>query len=143
LLLYLIVVAWLLVIGFGRIVQVTAEPWHSVAVLGLKLLMFVIIPGAMVWLVGGYHLGEPSLLSIQPRALQPALWIAFAVLIMQSFLGRGLQDIRAAHLPIWVIAIATPLSFLWLMLEVGLVEEFFFRVLKASASSRHTPTSTA
>src|SRR5271163_3665545 len=51
LLLYLVVVAWLLVIGFGRIVRVTVEPWHSVAVLGAKLLMFVIIPGAMVWLV--------------------------------------------------------------------------------------------
>ncbi len=29
----------------------------------------------------------------------------------------------------WVLAVATPLSFAWLILEVGVVEEFFFRVL--------------
>jgi uncharacterized protein len=48
---------------------------------------------------------------------------------MQSVLGRGLHDIRAAHPPAWVLVVATPLSFVWLMLEVGVVEEFFFRVL--------------
>ncbi|HYA64529.1 MAG TPA: CPBP family intramembrane glutamic endopeptidase, partial [Candidatus Sulfotelmatobacter sp.] len=36
---------------------------------------------------------------------------------------------RSAHFPVWVIALAAPLSFAWLLIEVGVVEEFFFRVL--------------
>jgi membrane protease YdiL (CAAX protease family) len=51
------------------------------------------------------------------------------MLIFQSVFGRGLRDIRAAHLPPWVLAITIPLLFAWLMVEVGVVEEFFFRVL--------------
>jgi len=63
------------------------------------------------------------------RDLRPALWMSLAALLMQSFLGQGLHDIREAHLPVWVLAVATPLSFAWLIIEVGVVEEFFFRVL--------------
>jgi membrane protease YdiL (CAAX protease family) len=68
-------------------------------------------------------------ISLRWRELRPALWMSLAALLMQSFLGRGLHDIREAHLPLWVLAVATPLSFIWLMIEVGVVEEFFFRVL--------------
>ncbi len=46
-----------------------------------------------------------------------------------AFLGRGLHDIREAHVPVWVLAVAAPFSFVWLTIEVGVVEEFFFRVL--------------
>jgi membrane protease YdiL (CAAX protease family) len=55
--------------------------------------------------------------------------MSLAAILMQSFLGRGLRDIRGAHLPMWVLVVAAPLSFVWLAIEVGVVEEFFFRVL--------------
>ena len=55
--------------------------------------------------------------------------MSLAALLMQSFLGRGLHDIREAHLPVRVLAVAAPLSSGWLMIEAGVVEEFFFRVL--------------
>jgi membrane protease YdiL (CAAX protease family) len=129
LLMYLAVVAWLLVLGFDRLAHFSIEPWHSAAVLGVKLVEFVVIPSAIIMTVGHYKIAELMPISLRWRELHPALWMSVAALLMQSFLGRGLHDIREAHLPIWVLSVATPLSFAWLMIEVGVVEEFFFRVL--------------
>jgi membrane protease YdiL (CAAX protease family) len=44
-------------------------------------------------------------------------------------LGARLARHWGSTLPVWVLAVATPLSFAWLLIEVGVVEEFFFRVL--------------
>jgi len=127
LVMYLAVVTIVLVWGFPGVARITTEPLHSMAVLGLKLAIFV-VPGAM-FLASGYKIGELAPVSLRWPALRPALWMSLAVLLMQSFLGRGLHDIRSAHFPVWVIALAAPLSFAWLLIEVGVVEEFFFRVL--------------
>jgi membrane protease YdiL (CAAX protease family) len=129
LLIYLAVIAWLLVVGFSRIAHISTEPWHSVAVLGVKLVAFVVVPAAILIAVGRYKIAELIPISLSWRALRAALWMSLAVLLMQSFLGRGLHDIMEAHLPVWLLAVATPLCFAWLIVEVGVVEEFFFRVL--------------
>ncbi len=129
LVMYLVVIAWLLVFGFGRLAHVSTEPLHSVVVLGAKLLTSVGVPAAILLAFGPYRLAELAPVSLKWRDLRPALWMSLAALLMQSTLGRGLHDIREAHLPVWVIVVATPLSFAWLIIEVGVVEEFFFRVL--------------
>ncbi|MGB9408708.1 MAG: CPBP family intramembrane glutamic endopeptidase [Terracidiphilus sp.] len=129
LLVYLAVVAWLLVLGFDRIAHISVEPWRSVAVLGVKLMEFVVVPAVILMKVGDYKTAELIPFSLGWRALRPALWMSAAVLLMQSLLGHGLHDIREAQLPMWLLAAAAPLSFAWLMVEVGVVEEFFFRVL--------------
>ncbi|MGO9519689.1 MAG: lysostaphin resistance A-like protein, partial [Candidatus Korobacteraceae bacterium] len=129
LVMYLVVIAWMLVSGFGRIAHIRTEPLHSVVVLGVKLVTVVGIPAAIMLALGHYRIAEIMPISLRWRDLRPALWMSLAALLMQSFLGRGLHDIREAHLPVWVLAVATPLSFIWLMIEVGVVEEFFFRVL--------------
>jgi membrane protease YdiL (CAAX protease family) len=129
LLMYLAVLAWVLVSGFARVARITTEPLHSIVLLGVKLVMFVGLPAALMMGLGHYRIAELMPVSLRLRDLRPALWMSLAALLMQSFLGRGLHDIRQAHLPLWVLAVATPLSFVWLMIEVGVVEEFFFRVL--------------
>jgi uncharacterized protein len=129
LMMYLVLTAWMLVSGFSRLARVTAEPMHSFIVLSVKLLAFVAIPAAIMRALGHYSIAELVPISLRWRDLRPALWMSLAVLLMQSILGRGLHDIREAHLPVWVLAVAAPLSFTWLMIEVGVVEEFFFRVL--------------
>jgi hypothetical protein len=134
LMLYLAVIAWVLVYGFGYFVDIGAEPWHSILILAAKLLIFVLIPGSMIWLLGGYSFSDQTLIAVRGRALRPAFWMSLAALIMQLLLGEGLQTIRAAHLPLWVIFVASPLSFVWFTIEVGLAEEFFFRVLLAGAA---------
>jgi membrane protease YdiL (CAAX protease family) len=129
LLVYLVAIAWSLVSGFSRIAPIETEPLHSLALLGVKLLAFVVIPAAITSALGHYRIAELMPISLRWRDLRPALLMSLAALLMQSVLGRGLHDIREAHLPAWVLAVATPLSFVWLMIEVGVVEEFFFRVL--------------
>ena len=126
---YLVVIAWFLVLGFDRIVRISIEPERSVAVLLVKLVGFVVPPSAIIMAVGRYKIAELVPISLKWSNLRPALWMSFAALLMQSFLGQGLHNIWNAHLPLWVLAVATPLSFAWLIIEVGVVEEFFFRVL--------------
>jgi membrane protease YdiL (CAAX protease family) len=129
LLVYVVAIAWSLVSGFGRIARIETEPLHSIALLGAKQLAFVVIPAAITSALGHYRIAELVPISLRWRDLRPALLMSLAALLMQSVLGRGLHDIREAHLPAWVLAVATPLSFGWLMIEVGVVEEFFFRAL--------------
>jgi membrane protease YdiL (CAAX protease family) len=129
LVMYLGVIAWVLVSGFGRVARIGTEPLHSVVLLSVKLPAVVAFPAAIAMTLGHYRIAELMPISLRWHELRPALWMSLAALLMQSFLGRGLHDIREAHLPVWVLAVATPLSFIWLMIEVGVVEEFFFRVL--------------
>ena len=91
-----------------------------------QLVVFVVIPAAITLALGHYRIAELAPVSLRWRELRPALWMSLAALLMQSFLGRGLHDIREAHLSLWVLAVATPFSFIWLMIEVGVVEELFF-----------------
>jgi CAAX protease family protein len=126
---YLAVIAWVLTSGFGAVARISAEPLHSLVLVIVKLLLFVMVPAATISVLGRYRISELMPISLTWRNLRPALWISLAALLMQSVLGRGLHDIRAAHPPAWLLVVATPLSFVWLMLEVGVVEEFFFRVL--------------
>lgn len=129
LLMYLAVIGWVLVIGFDRLARLSTEPWHSVVVVGIKLAVFVVVPAAMIKALGHYKIADLAPVSFGWRQLRPAIWMSIAGLLMQSVLGRGLSDIRQAHLPMWALTTAVPLSFGWLIVEVGVVEEFFFRVL--------------
>ena len=129
LVMYLVVIAWVLVSGFDRIARIGTEPLHAFVLLGVKLITFVALPTAILLALGRYRVAELMPISLRWHALRPALLMSLAALLMQSFLGRGLRDIREAHLPVWVLAVATLLSFTWLMIEVGVVEEFFFHAL--------------
>jgi CAAX protease family protein len=129
LLMYLVAIAWLLISGFGQVARIGAEPLHSIVLLNVKLMACVAFPAAIMLASGHYRIADLVPISLRWRDLRPALWMSLAALLMQSFLGRGLHDIGEAHLPVWVLAVAAPLSFVWLAVEVGIVEEFFFRVL--------------
>ncbi len=125
---YLVVVAVVLVWGFGTVGRISTEPAHTIISLGLKLATFV-VPPVVLLASGQYGIRDLAPVSFTWTALKPALWLSLAVLLMQFFLGRGLHDIRQAQLSVWIVAVAAPLSFAWLVFEVGVVEEFFFRVL--------------
>ena len=58
-----------------------------------------------------------------------ALWMSLVLLLFQSVFGRGVSEIRHSGLPVWVVAVGLPFAYVWLLVEVGLVEEFFFRAL--------------
>lgn len=126
---YLVVIAVVLVVGFGRLAHVTTEPLHTVAVVGVKLVTFVAIPAGLLILTQGYRLRQLAPVSLAWRALRPALWMSIAVILMQLVLGRGLHDLAQARLPARALLLGIPLCYAWLVIEVGIVEEFFFRVL--------------
>lgn len=129
LLAYLVFLAWVLVLVFGRINRIAAEPLHLFVLLLVKLVAIVVLPAAIFLALGHYSIAELMPISLKWRDLRPALWMSIAALLMQSVLGRGRHDIREAHVTVWVVAVAAPLSFARLIIEVGVVEEFFFRVL--------------
>jgi membrane protease YdiL (CAAX protease family) len=129
LLAYLVFVAYVLVKGFGPAGRIAPEPQHSLAIFTLKLILFVTLPAILVLVASRYSLSELFTFSWKGRNLLPALFLSIAALAMQAFLGRGLQDIREAGLSTQTLLLATPLSLLFLLFEVGLVEEFFFRTL--------------
>lgn len=129
---YLAVIAAVLVAGFGRVAQITAEPLHSAVLVAMKLVTFVVVPAALVVLTQDYHLRELMPVSLGWRDLRPALWMSLAAILMQCVLGRGLRDLSQAHVPGPALLLGIPLSFAWLIVEVGVVEEFFFRALLQS-----------
>lgn len=98
LVMYLGVIAWILVSGFDRIAHIGTEPLHSVVLLGVKLVTVVGFPAAIMLALGHYSIAELMPISLKWRELRPALWMSLAALLVQSFLGRGLHDIREAHL---------------------------------------------
>jgi uncharacterized protein len=127
---YMIPVVAFLTWGLGAIHRhVPADPGDAFALLVAKLLVFVIVPaGIMRWLFG-YSLRQLAPLSMRPRHV--LMMVAMSVLLLgfQAVLGSGLRDIESAHLPAAKLAIGVPVVFVWLALEAGVVEEFFFRVL--------------
>src|SRR5438094_9589758 len=58
--------------------------------------------------------------------------IGGALLAFQFFLGNGAVPIRQGKFTAAQLLIGLPLCFIWLVIEVGLVEEFFFRALVQS-----------
>jgi len=105
------------------------EPRQSVVILAIKLLLLVAIPAAMVRFGWGYQWRELFAFQGARRHVWPALWMSLALIAFQCVAGRGLGDIRHSGFgPLTLIA-GAPLIYLFLLLEVGLVEEFFFREL--------------
>jgi uncharacterized protein len=108
---------------------VPADPKNAFAILASKLLVFVVVPAAIMQMQFGYGLRHLAPTSTRTRHLVVAAGMSLLLLAFQAFLGRGLRDIAGAHLPPSVLWYGVPLTFVWLALEAGVVEEFFFRVL--------------
>jgi membrane protease YdiL (CAAX protease family) len=119
-------------LAWGRnasVLTTLPEPRQSIAILAIKLLLFVAIPAAMLSLTCGYRWRELFVFAGASRHLWPALWMSAAIIAFQCVLGRGLTEIRHSGFAASTLVLATPLLYAFLLLEVGLVEEFFFRVL--------------
>ncbi len=137
LLAWMLPLAAFLVWGLGTLRSaVPTEPAQSLAIAAAKLMMVVVIPGLLCMRGWGYRIGELAPVGLRWNQLKPALCMSLAGLLMQGVLGRGLRDLSQAQVPVLIAAIAAPLAFLWLALEVGLVEEFFFRVLLQTRLAR-------
>src|SRR6478735_5589541 len=102
--------------------------------LARKLIVFVAIPFALFRLIFGYRwrdfgLQFAGLKALAGNHLLVVLVLSAVILFFQYFAGTGAAPIRHGEFNAVQLAVGLPLCFAWLFLEVGLVEEFFFRAV--------------
>jgi membrane protease YdiL (CAAX protease family) len=132
----LMLVVWFLTWGIDALkTGVQREPWQMLTMLGTKLALFVLVPLALFCTFGKYKMNELLPASSKPKHLRVALWMSLVLILFQTAFGRGVSEIRHSGLPLWAVAVGLPFAYVWLLVEVGLVEEFFFRALLQSRLS--------
>jgi uncharacterized protein len=105
--------------------------------LAKKLIVFVVIPFTIFRFSFGYRLRDFGLQRDGLRALcrshlPVVLVVGGAFLAFQYFLSGGGAAFRQGHFTGYQLILGLPLCFIWLFIEAGLVEEFFFRALVQS-----------
>ncbi len=128
------------VLGYGFTAihaWIKAEPALSLTLLVIKLITMVVLPALIVgWLAGGVRRWLATSWHTQWLWL-PLIGIGIAMLAFQAVFGRGLTTLNALHLPLTTLLWTAPVCFLWLLFEVGITEEFLFRVaLQTSLADR-------
>ncbi len=111
--------------------QFASERSGELAKVALKLIAFVVIPMFVIARVGGRS-AVSVLSSGNLRHRGHAMAVAAtstAVFLFQIFFGQGASAIARSGFGVWKVAILTLVALMWLALEVGIVEEFFFRTL--------------
>jgi hypothetical protein len=109
----------------------------SVITLAKKLIVFVAIPFAIFRFSFGYRIrdfGVPreGLRALRGSHLLVVLVVGGAFLAFQYFVSGGGASFRHGHFTPYQLIVGLPLCFIWLFVEAGLVEEFFFRALVQS-----------
>lgn len=133
LMLYLLPLSAFVAYGFDAIHRlVPGEPSDSLAILIAKLLAFVALPAAIMLTRFHYRWPELAPVSLRTSHMFVFVGMSLVLLIFQALGGRGMRDIAAAHVSGERLLFGMPLVFIWLAIEAGVVEEFFFRVLLQS-----------
>ncbi len=133
LLLYLLPLMAFVTWGFDAVRRIfPADPVQAFAMLLAKLAIFVAVPAWIMRSRYGYRWRQVAPASFRTGHLLVAAGMSFVLLLFQAIVGRGLRDLRSAHLPTGLLVLGVPIAFLWLALEAGIVEEFFFRCLLQS-----------
>ncbi len=102
-----------------------------------KLIVFVAIPFAVFRFAFGYRLRDfgiqfEGLRALAGNHLPLVLVVGGALVAFQYFAGGGAAPVRHGDFSARQLLLGLPLCFIWLVIEAGLVEEFFFRALVQS-----------
>ena len=117
---YLLVVTAFVTFGLGSLPE--AQPIRDILAMVTKLAVFVAVP----WLL--FDRTKPALRMNRRDALV-AIAMSAVLILFQFGFGRGPAVIAEAHLPVGTLVGAIVFAFVWLAIEAGLVEEYFFRRL--------------
>lgn len=106
-----------------------ADPAKSMAIDGLKILAHLVLPAALLLFLGG-RLGP----LFRAHAGRLTFWLPLivlggALLFLLTVISPSLKNIAALNLSSSDWLWAGPGTFLWLVLTVGLLEEFLFRAV--------------
>lgn len=137
---YIIVLSVYLVGGPQWIDQHLPSSWVDSArikffiSLAKKIIVFVAIPFAIFRFGFGYRLRDFGIQGEGLRALRHShlpvvLVVGGAFIAFQYFLSGGGAAFRHGQFTVNQLLLGLPLCFIWLFIEAGLVEEFFFRAL--------------
>jgi membrane protease YdiL (CAAX protease family) len=140
---YVVAVSLYLIGGPQWIDQHLPREWTDshqikfVITLAKKLFVFVAIPFAIFRFGFGYRVRDfgvqrEGLRALRGSHLLVVIVVGGAFLVFQYFVSGGGAAFRREHFTAFQLVIGLPLCFIWLLLEVGLVEEFFFRALVQS-----------
>jgi hypothetical protein len=107
--------------------------------LAKKLIVFVAIPFVVFRFAFGYRLRDfgiqfEGLRALVGNHLPLVLVVGGALLAFQYFAGGAAAPVRHGEFSAYQLLLGLPLCFIWLVIEVGLVEEFFFRALVQNAA---------
>lgn len=102
-----------------------------------KLLVFVVVPFLIFRFGFGYRLRDfgiqrEGLRALGGSHLPVVLVVGGAFICFQYFFSGGGAAFRREHFTAFQLFVGLPLCFVWLFVEAGLVEEFFFRGLVQS-----------
>jgi CAAX protease family protein len=136
----LIALAIYLVNGPQAIDNLLPPPWkesqqiHFFVNLIRKLIVFVLLPFIAFRLLFGYHwrdfgLSRAGLKELFRSHLPVVLSVSAVILAFQYFFGGAVAPLREGKFHVLQLLPALPLCFIWLAVEAGLVEEFFFRAI--------------
>ena len=105
--------------------------------LAKKLVVFVVIPFAIFRFGFGYRVRDfgiqrEGLRALRGSHLPVVLAVGGAFLCFQFFVSSGGAAFRREHFTAFQLFVGLPVCFVWLFVEAGLVEEFFFRGLVQS-----------
>jgi membrane protease YdiL (CAAX protease family) len=107
---------------------------HETLVLVKKLAVFVVLPYAVLRVGFGrtaadFGLGRDALRALWGRPGLAVTVLALAFCAFQWFAGRAAAPLRDGEITGVGLLVGVPLSFAWMTVEAGLVEEFFFRAV--------------
>ena len=137
---YIIVLSVYLIGGPQWIDQHLPSSWIDSArvrffiTLAKKLIVFVAVPFTIFRFGFGYRIRDfgiqlEGLRALRRSHLPVVLVVSAAFLAFQYFVSGGGAAFRQGHFTVYQLLLGLPLCFIWLFVEAGLVEEFFFRAL--------------
>ena len=112
------------------------EKINSLFVVLRKLLIFVAVP----WLIyrflrftnEDFGFKNSSVRFFSRKGFTVFIVLSITALLFQFFLSNGSRPVRNGEFSVQQLAIGLPLCFLWLFIEAGFVEEFFYRAILQS-----------
>ncbi len=112
------------------------DQWQFFIVIVRKIFVFVLVP-FFIYRIFGFSIKDFGLtLSMRKIFTRKIIFLLIilsaSILLFEYFLSGGAKPIRDREFSALQLLTGLPLTFLWMCIETGFIEEFFFRALLQS-----------